>query len=117
MAKEFVLFSDNHVLQFIMQQLKLNHKHAKWVEFPHGFTFVFKHISGQANKVVDALRKRSLIMKENQVQVLCLDYLKDLYELDAYFQESFEACKNHIKRDRSQWGEYMLHDGLLFKNS
>ena len=56
-------------------------------------------------------------MKENQVQVLCLDYLKDLYELDAYFQESFEACKNHIKRDRSQWGEYMLHDGLLFKNS
>jgi hypothetical protein len=31
--KEFVLYSDNHSLQFMTQQDKLNQKHAKWVEF------------------------------------------------------------------------------------
>jgi len=59
MPKEFVLFSDNHALQYIMQQSKLNLKHVKWVEFLQGFTFVLKHISGQSN-VVDALSMRHL---------------------------------------------------------
>jgi hypothetical protein len=31
--KEFVLYSDNHALQSVTQQKKLNQKHAKWVEF------------------------------------------------------------------------------------
>ena len=33
MPNEFVLYTDNFVLQYIMQQHKLNHKHARWVEF------------------------------------------------------------------------------------
>ena len=66
-----------------MQQHKLNHKHAKRVEFLHIFTFVLKHISGQENKVVDALSRRRLIMQEAQIQVFGFDYLKDLYKVDA----------------------------------
>jgi hypothetical protein len=31
--KEFVLYSDNHTLQFVTQQDKLNQKHEKWVEY------------------------------------------------------------------------------------
>jgi len=49
MAREFVLISDNHAPQFIMQQPKLNQKHVKWVEYLQGFTFVLKHISGQSD--------------------------------------------------------------------
>ena len=30
---KFVLYSDNHALQYIMEQPKLNRKHAKWVEY------------------------------------------------------------------------------------
>ena len=116
MPKEFVLFSDNFVLQYIMQQHKLNHKHAKWVEFLQSFTFVMKHISGQATKVVDALSSIILIMQESQVQVLGFDYLKDLYEVYTGFQESFEACKNPMNRDSNPWKEFMFQDGLLFKN-
>lgn len=115
--REFVLFSDNHALQFIMQQPKLNHKPSKWVEFLYGFTFVLKHISGQEKKVANALSIRSLIMQESQVQALGFDYLKDLYEANANFQEAFEACKNLVNRHRIPWSEYMLQDGLLFKNS
>ena len=33
MPKEFVLYYNNHALQYIMQQPKLNLKHVKWVEF------------------------------------------------------------------------------------
>jgi hypothetical protein len=38
--KEFVLYNDNHTLQFVTRQEKLNQKHAKWVEFMQNFTFV-----------------------------------------------------------------------------
>jgi hypothetical protein len=60
--KEFVLYSDNLALQFISRQEKLNQKHAKWVEYMQNFTFVIKHVSGTANKVVDALSRKCLIL-------------------------------------------------------
>jgi hypothetical protein len=60
--KEFVLYSDNHALQFVTQQEKLNQRHVKWVEYMQNFTFVIKHISGTANKVVDALSRKCLLM-------------------------------------------------------
>jgi hypothetical protein len=46
--KEFVLYSDNHALQFVTQLEKLNQRHVKWVEYMKNFTFVTKHISGTA---------------------------------------------------------------------
>jgi ribonuclease HI len=60
--KEFILYSDNHALQFVTQQEKLNQRHAKWVEYMQNFTFVIKHISGTANKVVDALSRKCLLL-------------------------------------------------------
>ena len=64
MPKEFVFYSDSHALHYIMQQPKLNQKHAKWVVFLQSFTFVLKHISGQSNWVADALSRRNLIIQE-----------------------------------------------------
>jgi len=58
LSKEFILYTDNHALQYIMQQPKLSQKHIKWIEYLQRFTFVFKHISGQSNKIVDALSRR-----------------------------------------------------------
>ena len=80
MHKEFILYSDNHALQFITKQEKLNHKHAKWVEFMQNFTFVLKHISGNSNKVADALSRRCLVLKDFQVNFLGLEHLRDMYE-------------------------------------
>ena len=117
MPTEFVLFSDKFSLQYIMQQHKLNHKHAKWVDFLQSFTFVLKHIIGKENKVVDALSRRCLIMQESQIHNLGFDYLKYLYNINADFKKSFAACKNSVNRDSSLWKEFMLQDGLLFKNN
>ena len=76
MPREFVLYSDNHALQYIMQQPKLNLKHVKWVEFLQRFTFPLKHISGQSNRVADALGRILLIMQENQIQVLGFEHFR-----------------------------------------
>jgi hypothetical protein len=50
--KEFVLYSDNHALQFITKQEKLNQKHAKWVEYMQNFTFVINHIFGMLTRLL-----------------------------------------------------------------
>jgi hypothetical protein len=99
--KEFFLYSDNHALQFVTRQDKLNQKHAKWVEYMQNFTFVTKHISGTANKVADALSRKCLLMQEFRVKTLGFDNLKEMYRDDPNFKEAYEASENPILRDRS----------------
>jgi hypothetical protein len=95
----------------------LNQKHAKWVEFMLNFTFVTKHISGTANKVVDALSRKCFLMQEFKVKTLGFDNLKEMYRHDLGFKEEYEAYDNPTLKDRSQWTEYMIHDGLLFRGN
>jgi hypothetical protein len=63
------------------------------------FTFVIKHIAGNANKVADALSKRCLILQEFQVKTLGFEHPKYMYGDDTYFKEAYEACKNPMMRD------------------
>jgi hypothetical protein len=113
--KEFVLYSDNQSLDFITRKEKLNQRHAKWEEFMKIFTFVIKHIVGTANKVVDALSRRSLIVQEFQVETLGFEHLKEMYREDPDFKEAYEACKNLLLGDKIPWTKYLIQDGLLFK--
>jgi hypothetical protein len=79
MPKEFILYIDNHALQFITRQEKLKQRHAKWIEFMHNFTFVIKHISGSANKVANGLSRICLTLQEFQVETLGFEHLKEMY--------------------------------------
>jgi hypothetical protein len=115
--KEFVLYSDNQALQFITRQEKLNQRHAEWVEFMHNFTFVIKHIYGNANKFADALSRKSLVIQEFQVKDLGFENLKEMYQEDPDFKEAYEAYENPLLRDNNLWVEYLIRDGLLFKGS
>jgi hypothetical protein len=115
--QECVLYRDNQVLKFITRQEKLNQRHAKWVEFMQNFTFFIKHIGGNANKVVDALSRRCLILQEFQVKALGFEHLKDMYCDDIDFKEAYEACANPVLGDKSQWTEYMIQGGLLFNGN
>jgi hypothetical protein len=113
--KEFVFYSDNQALQFITRQEKLNQRHAKWIDFLQKCTSFIKHISSNSNKVVDALSRRCLILQEFQVKTLGFEHLKDMYRDDPDFKEAYEACENPILKDKIQWEEYLIQDGLLFK--
>jgi hypothetical protein len=78
---------------------------------------VIKHISGTANKVVDALSRKCLLLWEFKVKTLGFDDLRDMYADDPDFREEYEATENLILRYRSQWVEYMIQEGLLFKGN
>jgi hypothetical protein len=51
------------------------------------------------------------------VKTLGFDSLKDMYRDDPDFKDAYEACENPVLRDRIQWIEYMVQDGLLFKGN
>jgi hypothetical protein len=81
------------------------------------FTFVIKHISGTANKVVDALSRKCFLLQEFRVKTLGFENLKDMYAGDADFLEAYEAAENLVLRDRSPWMDYMIQNGLLFRGN
>jgi hypothetical protein len=81
------------------------------------FTFIINHISGTANKVVDSLSRKCLILQEFCVTTLGFDSLKEMYRDDLDFRDAYESCENIVLRDRSQWVEYLIQDGLLFKGN
>jgi hypothetical protein len=51
------------------------------------------------------------------VKTFGFEHLKDMYCDDTDFKEAYEACENLVLRDRSQWIEYMIQEGLLFKGN
>jgi hypothetical protein len=64
------------------------------------FTFSIKHISSIANKVVDALSKKCLLLQEFKVKTLGFDDLRDMYVDYPDFKEAYEATENPVLRDR-----------------
>jgi hypothetical protein len=56
-----------------------------------------------------------LLLQEFRVKTLGFDDLRDIYRDDLDFNEVYESTENPILRDRSQWIEYMIQDGLLFR--
>lgn len=85
------------------------------MEYLQSFNFVLKHISGQANKVADALSRKALLIQESTMQVLGFEHLHDLYQMDTDFKEAYEACQHPLVRDNSPWLDYNLQEKLLFK--
>jgi hypothetical protein len=78
---------------------------------------VIKHISGTANKVADALSRKCLLLQEFRAKTLGFDDLRDMYADDPDFKEAYEAAENPVFRDRSQWAEYMIQEGLMFRGN
>jgi hypothetical protein len=51
------------------------------------------------------------------VKTLGFEHLKNMYCDDIYFKEAYEACANPVMREGSQWTQYMIQEGLLFKGN
>ena len=116
MPKEIVLFTDHIALKYVNTQKKLNSKHAKWVSFLQGYTFVLKHKLGKQNQVVDALSRRAILLTTMENQVIGFDPLKDIYPSDKYFQEIMAQLKNLVARNMDIiQGKYFMQDGYHFK--
>ena len=107
----FILHSDHESLKNINGQLKLNPRHAKWVEFLQSFHFSSKYKDGKSNVVADALSRRYSLLSVLGVRLLGFETLKDYYANDVDFGEVFAGCKTGVV------GEFVLQDGFLFKGN
>jgi hypothetical protein len=56
-------------------------------------------------------------LQELQVNTLGFDCLKEMYKDDVDFKDAYAACENPVASNRSQWLDYILQEGLLFKNN
>eukprot|EP00253_Pinus_taeda_P029086 PITA_29086 len=117
LPKESILYLDNHALEFINNHPKLNQKHAKWVEFLHSFTFVIKHKSGKSNKVENALRRVNFLLQEFKVGVVGFEEMIEMYKDDEDFIDIYTTVHNPVSHNRSQWMDYLIQGGLLFKSN
>jgi hypothetical protein len=74
-------------LKHIRNQGKLNHRHAKWVEFIKYFPYVIKHNKGKENIIVDALSRRYALLTQLDYKIFGLETIKDQYVHDADFKD------------------------------
>ena len=58
MGRRFELKTENCGLKYLFDQLTLNARQARWLEFLCEFDFEIKHIKGKENKVVYELRRK-----------------------------------------------------------
>jgi hypothetical protein len=78
-------------IEIYKQRSKLNQRHMKWVELLQSYTFILKHRFGRPNKFVDALSIRKTLLTPMIVDMVGLEEIKKLYEIYAYFVESWKA--------------------------
>lgn len=107
--REFILNSDHDALKFINIQQYLSQRHAKWASFLQRFTFTIKHKADTQNKVIDALRKKSLFLKEMRVDIVGFDTYKELYADGKFFGPILQTIL------QGEHFDYQLQEGFLFK--
>jgi hypothetical protein len=108
--KEFVIHFDHESLKHICSQVKLNHRHAKWVEFIESFPYVIKQKKGKDNVIDDALSRRYNMLFQLDCHIFGLESIKEQYTNDADFKDALLHCK-----EGRTWDKYVINDGFVFQ--
>jgi hypothetical protein len=108
--KEFVIHSDHESLKHIYSQGKLNHRHAKWVEFIESFPCIIKHKKGKENFIANALSRRYTLLTQLDYKIFGLETIKEHYVHDEDFKDVLLHCK-----EGKAWNKFMVNDGFVFR--
>ena len=87
--------------------------HARWVAYIQCFHFTLKHKFDVTNKVADALSKRASLLTTLRTEVVGYDYLKELYENDEDFDDTWGKCQQTHTAINSMY----IQDGFLFQGN
>ena len=89
----------------------------KWMDYLQAFTFSIKHKKWVANKVDDASSRRNLAIQEIQMESVGISAKKDMYANDEDFNEAYQVCLELGDRYHTDFADYIIQEGLLFKGS
>lgn len=119
--REFMLNTGHEALRYLNSQKYLNRRYAIWTGFlqectftqniNQGLLFHLKHKSGVANKVADALRRRSSLWIGMSMQVVGFESLWDIYKWPILCSES---C---LEKGTDITNNFVIQDGYLFKGT
>ena len=72
--KEFIIRSDHEVLKYLKGQGKLNHRHAKWVEFIEIFSYTvkYKKVNRTLSMLLRTMVKKNVKVWRNACQMWSL---------------------------------------------
>jgi hypothetical protein len=106
--KELVIHSDHKALKYPKGQAKLNHRHAKWVEFIETFPYVVTYKKGRDNIIYG----QKTLLNQLEVKVPGLESIKELYTSNHEFSEPYAKCTAG-----KGWEKYHVHNGFLFRTN
>jgi hypothetical protein len=69
MGKRFNLRTYHNGLKYLFDQLTLNARQIRWLEFLCEYDFDIKHIKGKENKVVDALSRKLHVLHATSISM------------------------------------------------
>ncbi|KAJ0522028.1 putative nucleotidyltransferase, Ribonuclease H [Helianthus annuus] len=101
LPNDFILFSDHQALKYIQGQVKLNPRHAKWVENLQEYSFTIRHKAGSSNTVADALSRRPSLLTTFALSVPGFITWQRFYEEDPDFGEPW------MRTESSAWGFFL----------
>lgn len=67
-GEQFVLYSDHMSLKYLFNQKKLNNRQQRWMELLKDYTFDLQYRPGKANRVADALSRKSSIVASTRMR-------------------------------------------------
>jgi hypothetical protein len=119
MGKKFKLRIDHTGLKYLFEQLTLNARQTRWLEFLSEYDFDIKHIKGKENKVVNALNRRVHIMHATVVSMHHL-YLKRIILDGLVTDHHYLQVKENLQQGdvRKKIKEYEIKEDelLMHKN-
>ena len=78
------------------------------MEYVQAYNFIMKHKKEVANKVEDALSRRSLTIQETRLDSIGIKEIKDMYEGDEDFSEACHVCKEMTNIYHTNFVDFML---------
>jgi hypothetical protein len=119
MGKKFELRTDHIGLKYLFEQLTLNVRQTRWLEFLSKYDFDIKHIKGKENKVVNALSRRVHTMHATVVSMHQSDLKSGILD-GLVIDQHYLQLKKNLQQENVQQKikEYEIKENrlLMHKN-